>query len=157
MNRTHITEQIALSHRLSYDELKLWNILLNHAHDEFYSQDEHHIAVADILAHWSDDKTEDHIKQTLRRLALHVKYTFLSNTKKVLGLFVLLSSAEIYNGVCYYAYARKFKELSHDPQIASYLSCFGLFHDIQSSLPVSLHSPILSYNIQIGSSTKWIN
>lgn len=124
-------EIIALSHDLNAEEYQLWHILLINAYEEFYKKEEHQIPVAKLLTYWSHEKNEDDLKQSLRRLALQIKYTLFNNHKKILGFFVLLSSIEIYKGICYYSYARKFKEFSHNPTMAPYLTRWGLQYSSQ--------------------------
>lgn len=123
---------------LTSEEQRLWYLLLSNARTEFYNKNTHQIPVTELLDKWSKNKTIEQLKESLKRLALRINYTSTPQHKKE-SVFVLLSSAEIYDGICYYSYARKFKEFTHHPKIATYFMRWGLTASIKVPAHIQPH------------------
>lgn len=105
----------SLSKHLNTEERIVWNILLDHAHKKhsqtFEDQEYFQIPVQQIINNWNKSKTEEQLKQILAFCGIKVKYNFFTSPKKqVWGFFTLLSSIQIYKGICYYRYTNHFKQ-----------------------------------------------
>lgn len=124
-----IEQSIKIEEHLESDDIYLWDILLVHAHDYLYKKNEYQISISTLLSLWNQRgsyKTEDQLKKALCRLGTRVTYKIKRSNKITRGFFVLLSWVYINNDICYYAYSNKFKELTHYPQIVSYLNQEGI-------------------------------
>lgn len=117
------TGAIQISHTITLVQQQLWNFLLAHAYPDFDKKDEYTISISKIMAYLANSRNEEHIKESLKGLAIRVEYNILGkDNKERWGIFHLLESVEIHNGACTYSYSARLKELLNNPTVFAKIS-----------------------------------
>lgn len=117
------TGAIQISHTITLLQQQLWNFLLANAYPDFDKKDEYTISISKIMAYLANSRNEEHIKESLKGLAIRVEYNILGkDNKERWGIFHLLESVEIHNGACTYSYSARLKELLNNPTVFAKIS-----------------------------------
>lgn len=113
---------IAVSHKLTLIQQKIWNALLHKAYPDLGKQDVYKISEKDILAHFPyETRNTEHLKECLDAITLtKVTFNILGKDKSNhWGVFTMMAQAELKNGVCTFAYAPILRDLLNNPAIYS--------------------------------------
>lgn len=116
---------IAVSAKLSLIERQLWNILFYKAWSKLETQDIFQVSMSDILHFFPyDTKNYEHLKACLEKLVrTTVTYDYLGkDNRPAWGVFSLMASAQLENGVCTYSYAPNLRRRLNDEYIYTKLS-----------------------------------
>ncbi len=113
---------ISITNRITLLQRQAYNVLLANAYDELQSQQEHEIAVSDLLDQLkTSTRNVAHVRDALRGLtSTTVEWNVLGRDgAQEWGAMSLLAQVIIKEGICRYAYAPHLRKLLHNPRIYS--------------------------------------
>lgn len=138
---------IQIPNEITLLQRKAWNALLANAFDDLGKKDAYQVSIYDLAQVLEFDSNNiEYLKEALRILnRTQIEWNILEKDKEVeWGVFTLLSSARIINGVCYYAYDSFLRKQLHDPALFSRIN-LSLQNKFKSKHSLAIYELALDY------------
>jgi hypothetical protein len=116
---------VQIQNNITLLQRRAWNVLLANAYDELPTQEEHRIAVRDLVKVLEYSGHNDaYLKEALEALVgCKVKWNILDKDDRwEWGVMTLLAQAKIKRGVCTYAYSPELRRRLHNPTMYARIS-----------------------------------
>jgi hypothetical protein len=116
---------VQIQNNITLLQRRAWNVLLANAYDELPTEEEHRIAVRDLVKVLEySGHNEAYLKEALEALVgCKVKWNILDKDNHwEWGVMTLLAQAKIKQGVCTYAYSPELRRRLHNPTMYARIS-----------------------------------
>ena len=116
---------VQIQNNITLLQRRAWNVLLANAYDELPTEEEHRIAIRDLVKVLEYGGHNDaYLKEALEALvSCKVKWNILDKDNQwEWGVMTLLAQARIKKGVCIYAYSPELRRRLHNPAMYARIS-----------------------------------
>jgi hypothetical protein len=116
---------VQIQNNITLLQRRAWNVLLANAYDELPTEEEHRIAIRDLVKVLEYGGHNDaYLKEALEALvSCKVKWNILAKDNQwEWGVMTLLAQATISRGVCTYAYSPELRRRLHNPTMYARIS-----------------------------------
>jgi hypothetical protein len=116
---------VQIQNNITLLQRRAWNVLLANAYDELPTEEEHRIAIRDLVKVLEYGGHNDaYLKEALEALvSCKVKWNILDKDNQwEWGVMTLLAQARIKKGVCIYAYSPELRRRLHNPTMYARIS-----------------------------------